>query len=135
MDTRELAVVVDDARLSRALEISLGDLLPDFTVASGTIENSVGKFVLTTTSSCSLERCQCLAAQGSRVIVLSPMALISEQRDYERVGAFRYLPMSVGTTSAIAEALRETVLTYSERADATALRAAASHESSPRRCS
>lgn len=134
MKTSSVVVAVDDSRLGRALEVALVAFLPEFEVERRPARGT-GEIVVTTPASCSPERCRELVLAGARVIVISPLAPISERDRYEESGAFRYLPMVINATSELANAVRmAAVETYSPPLTVTAAAAACSHDGSPTTC-
>ena len=133
METDSVVVAVPNPRLGKALEVALAELLPGIVVTSGPIEHGVGGVVVTTPGACSPPECRRLHEQGTRIIVLSPMALASERRLYEGAGAFAYLPMQIDATELIANAVRLAVHNR-HLAEGRDSRTAFSHEVSPRPC-
>lgn len=89
--------------------------------------------MVTTPASCSPSECRRLALEGTRLIVISPMALLSERRLYEEAGAFAYLPMQIDATELIANAVK-LALRHGHLLDGRDARTAFSHEVSPRPC-
>ena len=132
MDTSSVIVAVPIPRLGSALVSALSDLLPGVTIESGTLDEGIGRIVVTTPSACSPLECRNLVNTGARVIIMSPIALASERRLYEEAGAFSYLPMAIGNTGLIANAIR---LAGAYRfAEPMTSCATLSQESSPRAC-
>lgn len=120
-------------RLGKALGAALMELLPGIVIESGAVERGVGGVVVTTPGACSIPECRRLAQQGTRLIVISPMALVSERRLYESAGAFAYLPMQIDATDLIANAVR-LALRGRQRGDTRDSRTTFNHEVSPRAC-
>lgn len=126
-----VVVWVNDSRLGRALEAALETFLPEFTVERGSPRGAHGEIVVTTPASCSLARCRELTIAGSRVVVISPLAPITERHSYEQAGAYRYLPMVLDAISELAEAVRTAAAAYSGYLSATAVLTSRIHDWSP----
>lgn len=128
-----MLVAVPNPRLGNALRGALADLLDGVVVESGSLSDGPGGVVVTTPAACSPVDCRRLAQQGTRLIVISPMALVAERRMYESSGAFAYLPMQIDATELIANAVK-LALHHHQRAEGRDSLTARSHELSPRAC-
>lgn len=132
VEAANVVVSVPNARLGRALEQALSDLLPGFTVETGEPEEGTGAIVVATPGTCSLLDCRRLVKEGTRVILISPTAMVAERRLYEEAGAFAYFSMQIETTNLIANAVR--LAAGTAHSPERASRTTASHELSPRPC-
>ncbi|MFN8618114.1 MAG: hypothetical protein U0837_13540 [Dehalococcoidia bacterium] len=133
MDASSILVAVPNSRLATALAGALSEYLPGIVVDTGPVEHGAGGVVVTTPASCSPSECRRLALEGTRLIVISPMALLSERRLYEEAGAFAYLPMQIDATELIANAVK-LALRHGHLLDGRDARTAFSQEVSPRPC-
>lgn len=133
MDASSILLAVPNSRLASALTGALTEFLPGIVVETGPVEHGAGGVVVTTPASCSASECRRLALEGTRIIVISPMALIAERRLYEEAGAFAYLPMQIDATELIANAVK-LALEHGHLIDGRDSRTAFSHEVSPKAC-
>ncbi len=122
-----------NARLGQALGTALREFLPGVPIESGDLEDGSGGVVIAAPGSCSPSECRRLAQQGTRIIVISPIALVSERRIYEEAGVFAYLPMQIDATELIANAVK-LAIRHGHRRDGWESRTTSSHELSPRAC-
>ena len=106
MDAGSVFVSVPSPLLERALHGALAELLPDVVVENGSLEQGAGAVVVTTPAACSPAECRRLAAQGTRIIVISPIPMAVERELYESAGAYAYLPMQIDATQLLANAIR-----------------------------
>lgn len=127
-------MAVPDSRLGAALQTALGQLLPGVLLERGDLMECEHDVVVTVPGACSPVDCRKLATNGARVIILSPMALLSERRLYEAAGAFAYLPMQIDATTLIANTIELALIHLQGFEPATDSRTAVSHEPSPRAC-
>lgn len=127
-------MAVPDSRLGAALQTALGQLLPGVFLERGDLMECEHDVVVTVPGACSPADCRKLATNGARVIILSPMALLSERRLYEAAGAFAYLPMQIDATTLIANTIELALIHLQGFEPATDSRTAVSHEPSPRAC-
>lgn len=127
-----MVVAVPNPRLGKALVATLSDLLPGIGIAPGPSHDGIGRIVVTTPAACPVQECRSLVNAGTRVIIISPIPLVSERRLYEEAGAFCYLPMAIDATTLVANAIRLAGV-YRE-VEPIEARATCSQESSPKAC-
>ncbi|MEO8539308.1 MAG: hypothetical protein ABI577_06165 [bacterium] len=130
MEAKVVTIAVSNPRLGHALEVALADQLPGFGFSIGTVDDVDCETVVTTPSCCSLADCRRLVASGATVIIISSIALRSEQILYEEAGASSYLPMSIDATHLIAHAVKRAATR--QRDERTASCTTLSQDRSPR---
>ncbi|MCC6960295.1 MAG: hypothetical protein IT301_10645 [Dehalococcoidia bacterium] len=106
MEAGSVFVSVPSALLEKALHGALAELLPDVVVENGSLEQGASAVVVTTPAACSPAECRRLAAQGTRIIVISPIPMAVERELYEGAGAYAYLPMQIDATHLLANAVK-----------------------------
>ena len=93
---RRVLVVASDSYLRQAVVARLGPHAPGGCMASDTLDDtSPDDIVLVPERDCPPARCQVLARQGARVIILSSIPTDRRRAAYARAGADAYVTLSI----------------------------------------